>query len=593
MGSDLEGNPPLQGKDAEQVNNLRWSVYRANPKLAAELAREAHVSHLVGQMLANRKIFNAVQAGVYLQPSLGDLHDPELIAGCEEAALRIAKAISTGEKIAIFGDYDVDGVTGTTIMYHALKHWGADLRLYIPHRLNEGYGMSPEAVKRLVAEGCKLIVSVDCGITAVEPAKAAAEAGVDLIITDHHDWKDVLPECYVKVHPRLKRKDGGVYPNPMICGAGVAFKVAWQVGRAVTGEQRVPADYSALLMELVAFAALGTIADVVPLTGENRVIAVHGLRKLPDSRFDGVRALLASAGLGEKDVDGYHVGFCLAPRLNAAGRMGHASTALDMFTVATPERAAEIAKDLETQNKERQATERAIVVEAKAQAAQYEGMNAIVVVGKDWHSGVVGIVASRIIDEYYRPAIVLVETDDVAHGSARSIEGFNLAAGLKECEDLFERWGGHAAAAGIKMPLKNVEEFRRRLHEYVTANCPVDLLRRRLTIDAWCELSDITVDLAKQMKAMGPYGIGNHRPVLALSNVLIQDPKTMGKDGKHLRFMVEQGGHRLKCIAWNQGEQAHKLPTDQWVEIAVEPQINEWQGRESVELLCRDVRLPE
>jgi single-stranded-DNA-specific exonuclease len=570
---------------------LRWHVSRADSAKALEIGNRLGVSPIIGQMLVNRKITDAADAHHFLNPSLGQLFDPFLMPGMEKAVDRIAKAIKEKQNIVVFGDYDVDGVTGTTSMYHALKFWGAEPRLYIPHRINEGYGIQPETMSRLIDEGAELVISVDCGITAVEPAQIAKSRGIDFIVTDHHDWKDVLPDTYATVHPRLRRADGGVYPNPMICGSGVAFKVAWALNKAMTGESKAGPEYKALLGELLAFAALGTIADVVPLVGENRIIATFGLRKLPESRFEGVKALLASAHLGGQDVDGYHVGFCLAPRLNAAGRMGHASTALEMFTKATWEEAVITAKDLERQNKERQATERDIVQSAKAQAVAFEDRNALVLVGADWHSGVVGIVASRVIDDYYRPCIILSQTGDELHGSARSIEGFNLAKGLKACEDLFIRWGGHGAAAGLKMKAEHLEEFRRRLHDYVTDNCPAELLKRRLDIDAWCTLEDINMDLVCDIKRMGPFGISNRRPVLALQNAIIENPKTMGKEGKHLVFNVAQGSFRMKCKMWNAGDLAHKLPTDKWVNIAVEPEINHWNGRDSVELLCRDVQV--
>lgn len=565
------------------MRGLKWNIDPIHPE-RDRLCQEMNLRPLMAQMLLNRGLKEKAAIFSFMQPSLKGLHDPSLMHEMARAAARIAKAIKAGEEIAIFGDYDVDGVTASSTLYHALKFFGAEPELYVPHRIDEGYGLNVEAMKKLIAGGATLIVSVDCGITAVEPAKVAKQAGIDLIVTDHHEWKDELPECYAIVHPRLDKN----YPNPEICGAGVAFKLAWALWKAFTGEEKASPAYRELLMDLLCFTALGTIADVVPLQGENRVIAVNGLQRLPTCPFIGIRALLASAGLKE-GVDGYHVGFCLAPRLNAAGRMGHASEALRMMTTATAEEARDIAVELEKKNKSRQATERAIVVEAKAQAATFPGVSSLVLVGDDWHTGVVGIVASRVIDDYYCPTIVMAASEGEAHGSCRSIEGFNLAQGLRHCESLLTRWGGHAMAAGVALPLENVPAFRKMLDEYVKANCPASLLQKRLDIDAIATLAELELGLIEDMKLMGPFGSHNKRPLFIIEDAIIRAPKAMGKEGKHLTFTAYQGDYRMKCISWNQGELAHKIPTDMRVNLCVEPEINEWRGQRNVELLVRDI----
>jgi single-stranded-DNA-specific exonuclease len=568
------------------MSQLRWIVDAENLSAQNCYGSKLGVHPLVGQMLVNRGINNIPEAYNFLNPNLRDLHDPMLMHDMQRAVLRIREAILKGEKIAVFGDYDVDGVTASATMFHALTYFGVSPRMYIPHRLNEGYGISPQAIETLAAEGVKLIISVDCGVTAVEPAAKAHELGVDLVVTDHHQWKDELPKCYAIVHPRLDNK----YPNPELCGAGVAHKVAWALGKAMEGSERVAPAYGELLQQLLAFTALGTIADVVPLIGENRVIAHHGLKRLPESVFKGLRALIVSAGLDGADIDGYHVGFCLAPRLNAAGRLGHALTALKMLTTDTWEEALETGKYLEQENKARQDTERAIVKEAKAQAeAEFPGATALVLTGKDWHSGVVGIVASRVIDERYCPTIVLVDSGDELHGSCRSIEGFNLYDALKACEHHLIRWGGHAMAAGIKLKAENLDAFRSELQAYVTEHCPPELLQRRLLIDAWATIDQLTEKLIDDMNKLGPFGQANRKVMLALKDAVIVESRAIGKEGKHLSLMISQKGRKIKAIAFGRGDDAHLVPTDTRVDIAAEPTINEWRGRRNVELLVRDI----
>jgi single-stranded-DNA-specific exonuclease len=348
-------------------NDARWVVAEKNG-CAENMANHMKTSPLIGQMILNRGIHNIPQAWDFLHPSLRLLHDSALIPNISLAAQRIVRAFRSGDPIAVFGDYDVDGVTATATLYHTLKFLGADVRVYVPHRIDEGYGLNPAAMNKLIDEGARLLVSVDCGITGLEAADACMLRGVDLIITDHHEWKAELPAAYCIVHPRLPMPGRPAYPNPDLCGAGVAFKLAWEIGRAFYGSEKVAPEFSELLQELLAFTALGTIADVVPLIGENRAIAHFGLNKLPTSRFPGLDAFIESAHLKGQEVDGYHVGFCLAPRLNAAGRLGHASEALNMLTTYDREAALAIGQELEKQNKRRQETERAIAQEAIAAA---------------------------------------------------------------------------------------------------------------------------------------------------------------------------------------------------------------------------------
>src|ERR1700722_6376018 len=382
----------------------RWLIAETNP-LAEELAARLKVSPLVSQILLNRGVSDPQACQDFLRPSLKCLHDPALLPGMTIAAQRIAKAIRDGEQIVVYGDYDVDGITATSILWHAVRVLGGAIRYYIPHRLEEGYGLNCDAVTEICDGGAKLIITVDCGITAIAPAAIARQRGVDLIITDHHDWHGSppqLPDCFAIVHPRLPVPETSPYPNPHLCGAGVAFKLAWGIGMAMSGANRVSETFRNFLIDATALAALGTIADVVPLVGENRILAAFGLGGLKQRRLTGIRGLVESASLTGQTPDAYHVGFLLAPRLNASGRMGHAKLAVEMLTDASAERATEIALFLEEQNRERQKIERAILAQALEQATSlgYENENCrgIVLGAEGWHAGVIGIVASRIVE---------------------------------------------------------------------------------------------------------------------------------------------------------------------------------------------------
>src|SRR5687768_7935845 len=590
----------------------RWILPDAHPD-APELARRLRTSPLVAQMLLNRGISSPDDCLNFIRPSLKCLHEPGLIPNLIPAAQRVARAIKDGEKIVIYGDYDVDGIAATAILWHAIRLLGGRAEYYIPHRLEEGYGLSPEAVAQVCDGGARLIITVDCGITAVGPAKLARERGVDLIITDHHDWHEIaapltddesqhepiLPSCYAIVHPRLRTQHSGLstqnYPNPHLCGAGVAFKLAWGIGQAVTGADRVSSEFRDFLIEATALAALGTIADVVPLVGENRVLAHFGLGGLRQSKLVGIRALISSAGLDGQSLDSYHVGFLLAPRLNACGRMGHARLAVEMLTEASHERAVEIAEYLERQNRERQSLERKILDEAAMQCAQLgydcEDCRAIVLGKEDWHAGVIGIVASRLVDRFNRPTVMVALTNGTGQGSGRSIAGFHLARALEACHEHLEAYGGHEMAAGLKVRTENFERFRDAFCDHAGRTIAPELYVRELKLDCLAELHHVTEALVADMKRLGPFGHGNRKPLLCCKGLtLAAVPRRVGKTGDHLQLFVRQGNTAMKCIAFNRGELFDKLQPGVTLDLAVEPQINEFNGRTSVELDVKDLQ---
>jgi single-stranded-DNA-specific exonuclease len=604
----------------------RWNTAEADAR-AEELAGRLRISPLIAQILLNRGLAEPEQCRDFLQPSLKCLHDPAGIPNLPRAAERIAQAIRDRQKIVIYGDYDVDGIAATSILWHAIRLLGGEVDFYIPHRLEEGYGLNAEAIGQICDEGAGLIVSVDCGVTAVEPAEVARERGVDLIVTDHHEWKTgrgnaeggmlnaesdsassiphsalsvehfpMLPDCYAIVHPRLPG-EGPAYANPYLCGAGVAFKLAWGVGTAMSGASRVSDGFRQFLLEATSLAALATVADVVPLVGENRIIAAFGLGSLKQSRLTGIRALIASAGLSGQKLDSYHAGFLLAPRLNACGRMGHARLAVEMLTRADEATANEIATYLEGQNRARQTMERKILEQALEQIRENgfdsDDCRAIVLGAEDWHPGVIGIVASRIVDRFHRPTVMIGMTNGHGQGSARSIAGFHLARALAACGNCLEAHGGHEMAAGLKLETSRFGDFREAFCAHAQRVLEPAMLVPELRLDAVAQLQQINLGLVQDLARLGPFGHGNRKPLLCCRQVqLAQPPRRVGKSGDHLQLLIRQGGAVMKCIAFNHGHLFERLPAGAQIDLAVEPVLNEYNGRVSVELQVKDVSFP-
>lgn len=560
----------------------------SRPELVAQMARDLRLPPLVAQLLVNRGMASAAEAVAFLNPQFKLMHEPGLLPNMARATSRIVEAIKAGQQIVIFGDYDVDGITGTAMLWHVLKAAGAKVTHYIPHRVEEGYGLNTEAIAGIIDQGAELIVSVDCGGSAHGPVQCARNRGIDVIITDHHELPAELPEAYAIVHPRLP---GSAYPNGDLCGAGVAFKLAWSVASALCGGGKVSDTFKRLLVEFSALVALGTIADVVPLAGENRIIARYGLSQLPRSGLTGVQALIAAAGYAEKKIDGTAVGFSLAPRLNAAGRMGHASLALELLTTATPERAQEIATFLEAQNRQRQATERAMVEVAKAEIAGWPVLPKVIVVcASSHHAGVVGIVASRLVDTFHRPTFVLSCDEVQAHGSARSIAGFDLHHAIDHCRPLLTSGGGHAMAGGLKLPLENLAAFRAAVNAYADPLLTEDLLMPQLQVDGLVRLDECDVPSLVHLAQFEPFGRGNPHPRFLLQRARIYAlAKAVGATGDHLQLQLTQSGRITRAIAFKFGSLAAQLPVGLEVDLVVEPKIDEWNGSRRVDLQVIDL----
>ena len=572
----------------------RWNV--ASPWIGrTELADRLNVPTLVAQLLHNRDVTDVEEAKSFLDPQLSRLAAPDEIPNATLAAERLVDAVRAGRRIVIYGDYDVDGITGIAILWHCLKLMGADPDYYVPHRLEEGYGVNGESIRQLAADGAQVIVTVDCGITARAEATLARELGVEFIVTDHHEIEEPLPEAAAIVHPRLENDDG---PCAQLAGAGVAFKLAWAMARHFVNAEKVTPEFRDFLVDATGLAALGTIADVVPLQGENRILAHFGLQGLAAGRLMGVRALLESARLTSDRLSSYDVGFKLAPRLNAAGRMGHARLAADLLTRADARKAAEIAQYLEQQNRQRQTIERKITEQAKRMVEQ-AGMDApdcraIVLAAPDWHPGVIGIVASRMVDAFCRPAILIGLSGEAGQGSGRSIEGFDLFAALQHCRDCLQTFGGHKMAAGIKITKDNVPVLTKRLTEYANEHVTESQLTSSLRIDAAIELSVLDEPLVRRMESLAPFGMGNPKPRLCTDWCdLAGDPRRVGQSAQHLQFALRRDNQVIKAIAFGRGELADELAAKRKCKVAFQPIINEYMGRRNVELKIDDIQLPE
>ncbi|MEX2214295.1 MAG: single-stranded-DNA-specific exonuclease RecJ [Phycisphaeraceae bacterium] len=605
---------------------FRWEGSRsraaANGKGSdpAQLVSELGVHPLVARLLCNRGLSDAARAEPFLHPRLTDLHDPARMPGITEAAHRLDKAVRDGQPIVIYGDYDVDGVAASTILYHILKLAGGEVHTYIPHRVEEGYGLNTEALLSLgKAHGSRspLIISVDCGITALEPARAAKDAGIELIITDHHEFaEEGFPDASILVHPRLRGSGFSVpgselknsqtrnpesgtrnpYPFPDLCGAGVAFKLAWQFAKVHTGSERVPEAFRKLLLDLLSVAALGTVADVVPLVDENRIITTFGLGQVKRTRFIGLNALIDAANLREEKIDAFHVGFVLGPRLNACGRLGHAADALRLFTTEDESEAKKLADYLSKINDDRRATERAITEQAKQMVVDlgYDHVDrrAIVLGCEGWHTGVIGIVASRLVETFNRPTVMLNFDNGEAHGSARSVLGVSIHEALSACSHHLSTFGGHAMAAGLRMERSRVDAFREELIAFINQKLAPEDLLPVIQIDADCALSDVTIELVQQVQALAPFGRDNPAPVLCVRNVQVAEPgRRIGTSGTHLRLNLRHERCLLQGIGFGLGELAEKLPRGAMVDVVFEPKINIWGDQRRPDMHVKDIRL--
>jgi single-stranded-DNA-specific exonuclease len=565
---------------------LIWDHQPHDPARAASLAAALGIHPVLAHLLCARGLHELEAAARFLKPTLDDLHDPFALAGLREAVVRLEEAIARKEAIAIHGDYDVDGITATVILRRAIELLGGRVAHFIPERMAHGYGLQVEAIERLAADGVRLVVSVDCGIRGADAARRARELGVDLIITDHHEPEAALPDALAVVNP--KRADC-TYPFKDLAGVGVALKVVQALCARAGRSKWLPA--------FVKIAALGTLADVVPLVGENRIIAKVGLAGLSRGPHTvGIRALLDVCGLTGKRIDSFHVGFVLAPRINAAGRMSTADLATRLLLAtddALEPEARALAAGLDAENQRRQQEEAAIVASARKAIESDPGVgahNVLVVGGEGWHRGVIGIVASKLVETFYKPAIVLSIDGDVAHGSCRSIPAFNMLGALERVHDLFLRFGGHRQAAGLTMAAARVPEFRARINALADQQLdPTDLVPR-LRIDAPLALKAIGRELVDGLQALEPFGLCNPRPIFYAAPVELADGPRIMKE-RHLSMTVRQDGRVFRAVAWRAADRAALLQAHRTdLALAFSLDKNEYQGETYLQLTVADIR---
>ncbi len=551
-----------------------WNVSEPEPGAVNALVSGGYAP-LAAMILASRGIGNAHEAHKYLDCS-APLLDPLLMTDMNLAAVRTAMALDRNEKIAVFGDYDVDGITATCLLTDFLRRRGADCISYIPGRLEEGYGLNPIAIHQLHREGVKLIITVDCGITAVSEAALCKDLGIDLVITDHHECKDILPQAIAVVDPH--RPDGG-YPHKNLSGVGVAFKLA----AALCGSQEeVLADYADMV-------CLGTVADVMPLQGENRVFVSRGLESLRSTKRPGIAALMAETGCTPESVSSSTIGFMLAPRINAAGRMGQIDLAVELFLTQDPIRAVAVARALCDLNRQRQAVESEIYQQAISMLPVGQPPEAIVLADESWHQGVVGIVASRIAEEFSCPTFLICLDGDHGKASSRSHGGFNLFSSLTALSSLLESYGGHELAAGFTISRNNIPEFRRRVCQLAAGFYSDDTPRTVLDVDCAIPAELLTIFNVDSLNVLEPCGNGCPKPVLMMKNLSIDRIQQVGS-GRHMRLRLRSGRHGLNAIYFSATPESTFVQPGDVVDIAFTPQINEFRGERTVQMNVLDIR---
>ena len=570
----------------------RWVLCDCDERRRDELVAALGVSPIVAHLLLNRGVDSTAAARQFLAPDLKDLHEPSLLPDIEKAVERIRRAIGDREKILIYGDYDADGVTATSLLIGLFGQLGVEPAHYIPHRVDEGYGLHAEAIEAAAADGVRLIVTVDCGINAVAEVERARELGVDVVVTDHHEPGRSVPRACAVVNPKLT---GCLYPFRGLAGVGVAFKLAWAVGQTFSPAKRVTADFRRFLLDAMGLVALGTVADVVPLTGENRVFATYGLHALRRSTNPGIVALIRQAGVEGKALTPRDVSFKLAPRLNAAGRLGAADVCVELLTTDCPERAAAIAAELDKRNRERQRVQAGILASARerlAEVADWAERRSIVLADAEWHAGVLGVVASKLAEEFHRPTILLSVDGDVARGSARSVAAVNIFEAVEACEKMLLSYGGHSGAAGVRLPLDRLDEFREHFERQVQAQFDGREPCEVVAVEAEVGLGAVGHGLVAELDRLAPYGQGNAAPVLACSDVSVAgQPQLMGRQGQHVSFYVRQGEVSLRVIGFGMGDVYEALSAGGAVcDVAFTPRVNTFRGMEEIELELCDLR---
>ena len=556
----------------------KWEFYNSDEKLVNEICEKYNLNKVIGKIIVNRHVVNDEDVRIFITPTRDDFHNPFLFKGMDIAVDRIIKAINNKEKILIYGDYDVDGITSTTVLKKYLMDRGISVDTYIPNRLHEGYGLNKKAIDTIKERNIDLIITVDCGISAIEEVDYAVRLGMDIIVTDHHEVGEKLPNALAVID--AKRKDN-TYPFRALAGVGVVFKLI----QALSIKLEIKPEEYLKYLDLVC---VGTISDIVPLEGENRTIAKLGLMLIKVTRNLGLRELIKSSGY--KEIDSNTISFGVAQRINACGRMGHEEEALKLFLAEDLESATKITKELNEYNTLRQSTEKAIYEEAVQQIEKnhLDANNSIVLGGKGWHHGVIGIVSSKVTDKYYKPSILLSFEDNIAKGSGRSVPGFDLYEGLAKCEDLLEKYGGHSMAVGLTLKKENLENFKERF-EQIAKEKNIKELVPIIYIDDELKLKDINMEIVKSISILEPFGEANKVPLFLIRNLKIDSIRALS-EGRHLKLTLRDENFVINAIGFELGYLAEEYRIGDRIDVVGTLEINSFNGFSSIQINMKDIR---
>ncbi len=553
----------------------RWRLEKENKDRAEQIAKKFNLNLLTANLISNKNLSDD-EINVFLNPTRNDFHNPFLMPDMDKAIDRIIKAVNENEKIIIYGDYDADGITSTTILKRFFKDRKINIDTYIPNRLDEGYGLNKEAIENIAKDGYKLIITVDCGITAIEEVDLAQKLGVDVIITDHHETLDTLPTAVAVVD--CKREDSK-YPFESLAGCGVAFKLiqAYCIKMKINENE---------YLKYLDIACIGTISDIVPLVDENRVIAKLGLKLIKQTKNLGIREILKIAGI--KKIDSMAISFGISPRINACGRMGRQEIALQLFLTDDPIEARNGARKLEEYNRLRQNTEKQIYEEALMKAENEKDKPCIIMGSENWHHGVIGIVSSKITEKYYKPSILLCFEDGDAKGSGRSISNFDLHEAIVKCSKYLEHYGGHSMAIGLSLKKENFEKFKEQFEKYAEKEITEEYVPE-IIINETVTDKDVNIDVVKELELLEPYGEANAQPIVLYKNLKIISIRTLG-DGKHLKLTLKSENATIDAIGFNLGELASFYQISDKVDVIGNLEINDFNNMEKVQIILKDLR---
>ena len=557
--------------------NKKWECYEIDEKELKEFMQKYNLNELLARVLLNKGITKKEDIDLFMSPTRKDFHNPFLMPDMEITVNRILNAIDNNEKIIIYGDYDADGITSITVLKSFLEERGLEVDSYIPNRLDEGYGLNKEAIKKIFDDGHRLMITVDCGISGLDEVDYANSLGMEVLITDHHEPAQNLPKALAVVD--AKRKDNE-YPFNQLAGVGVVFKLIQAISIKLNLDEK---EY----LKYLDIVCIGTISDIVPLVDENRVIAKLGLKLVNQTRNIGLKALLEVVGF--KEIDSTAISFGVAPRINACGRMGHEQIALDLFLSKDYENAKKLAIKLNEYNIERQTIEKRIFDEATEKIEKEEKNNACIIVGGEgWHHGIIGIVASKVTDMYFKPSILICFEENVGKGSGRSIPGFDLHEALMKCSDELEKFGGHAMAVGVTVAKDKFDEFKAKLEEYAK-QCDIDKIVPIINIDSEIQLKNIDIDSVRSLKMLEPFGEANKTPLFLFKNLKINSIRALS-EGKHLKLTLKEDNFMINAIGFNMGDLSEKYLLDDKVDVVGNLEINSFNGNESIQIVMKDLR---